>query len=172
MRTGLLTAIALALAGVGEAQWAIAFLGVDHGLFPALMVLVAGIGLAIAAFGFYTDAEGQNAASPVGLAVAAAAHVGYIVAYAAQGHLTNVGPVTLATLGSALGLAIAAYGARRGAATLSVARAGLAIACVTGILWLVGDAQEGVFAFMFGNVLVPLGWGLAALFAGRPESVA
>ena len=172
MRTGLLTAVALALAGVGEAQWAIAFFRLPGEVFSALMVLIAAIGLALAAFGFYADAEGHHAASAIGLAVAAAAHIGYVAAYAAQGNLVDVGPVTLATLGAALGLVVAAYGARRGATTLGVARAGLAIACVAGILWIVGDARNGVKDFMFGNVLVPLGWGLAALFAGRPESVA
>jgi hypothetical protein len=172
MRSGLLTAVALALAGVGEVQWAIAFFGLPNRLFDALMTLVAGIGLGIAAFGFYADAEGRSAAAPIGLAVAAAAHVGYVAAYAAHDQLANLGPVTLATLGAAVGLVIAAYGARRGSATLGACRAGLAVACVAGILWIVGDALHGDYAFMFGNVMAPLGWGLAALFAGRADAEA
>ncbi|GEM_PF-4895970 len=172
MRSGLLTAIALALAGVGEVQWAIAFFTHGNQLFDALMTLIAGIGLGIAAFGFYADAEGRHVAAPVGLAVAAAAQVGYVAAYAGHAALTPVGPITLATLGSALGLVLAAFGARRGAATLTLARAGLAIACVSGILWIVGDASAGEFSFMFGNVMAPLGWGLAALFAGRADAEA
>ena len=167
MKSGLLPAIALALAAVGEVQWALAFSQISGHLFDALMVLIAGIGLAIAAFGFYSDADGRPAATSIGLAVAAAAHLGYIAAYARHDSLANAGFVTLATLGSAIGLVIAAYGARKGTATLGVTRAGLAIACVAGILWIVGDAQEQVYRFMFGNVMVPLGWGMAALFIGR-----
>jgi hypothetical protein len=167
MRSGLLAAVALALAGVGEAQWAIAFFSSPGRVFDALMVLIAGIGLAIAAFGFYSDPDGRPAATSIGLAVAAAAMLGYVAAYAQHASLADLGFVTLATVGSALGLVIAAYGARQGAPTLMVTRAGLAIAAVAGIFWIVGDAQQGEYSFMFGNVMAPLGWGLAALFAGR-----
>lgn len=172
MRSGLLTAIALALAGVGEAQWAIAFFQLGGHAFDATMVLIAGLALAVAAFGFYADALGHHAATSIGLAVAAAAHVGYVAAYARHDNLADIGFVTLATLGAALGLLIAAFGARRGAETLNLCRAGLAIGCVAGLLWIVGDARAGVYDFMFGNVVTPLGWGMAALFAGRPESEA
>lgn len=172
MRSGLLTAVALALAGVGEVQWAIAFFGLGGHLFDALMTLVAGIGLGIAAFGFYASPEGRHAAAPVGLAVAAAAQVGYVAAYAGHGGIATLGPITIATVGAAVGLVIAAYGARRGAKTLLVARAGLAIACVAGIFWIVGDAAQQQYGLLFGDVMIPLGWGLASLFAGRPEAEA
>jgi|SRR5581483_5088925 len=162
MRSGLLAAIALALAGVAEVQWAIVLYG-DALLYQALMLLIAGLGLGIAAFGFYADASGRPAATTAGIALAAAAHVAFIAPYYP---FNPIGMRTLGAFAGGLGLAIATLGVQRGPRMMKLTKLGLGIATLFGLFWLVADVQDHVPSYWFGDVMSPIGLGLAAIFAG------
>lgn len=165
MRSGFLAALALALAAVAEVSWGIFFL--DGFALQAALAFMAGGGLAIASFGHYVDASGRHAASVTGLAVAAGAHVGAIVLSWPLGpELKDV-----AEVGVALGLLLAAYATNRGEAGLKLAKFGLALASVSALLWIPADIVAGHKAYVLGDVLATVGWGLAAAFAGEAHEI-
>lgn len=152
-------AVGLLLAAIAEVQWAATFYGDEN--VHAILLFAAACGFLLAAAGVFF-AQGAWTWQ-VGLAVAAAAHVGYL------GLTYGWGPLLLfAALFAAGGLTLAAAGAwMRGRENL--VRVGLFAAALGGAVWLVADALSGDLSFMVGNVFAMIGWGVAAGFV--PEKM-
>lgn len=153
-------AVGLLLAAIAEVQWAATFYGDEN--VHAVLLFAAACGLLLAAAGVLF---GQGAWTwQAGLAVAAAAHVGYLGLTYAWDWL-----LVLAAFAAAGGLTLAAAGAwlkGRG----SMVRSGLFAAALGGALWTIADTLSGDMSYMVGNVFAMFGWGIAAAFV--PEKLA
>ena len=163
MNARALAAVGFLVVVAAEIQWAVAFLD-GWGLQAALVAIAAG-GFAVAAWGAWDGWDATKVGR--GLMVAAAAHAVYVFSW---GNPFFWSTINSASWGVGLALPVAAVGAMGGALRPGALRYGLWAAAAGATLWIVGDVQAGVYGFMVGNVLAPIGLvvaGAAAPYAAE-----
>lgn len=155
-------AVGLLLAAIAEVQWAATFYSSeDNDMVQAVLLFAAACGFLLAGAGVFFKQGSWT--WQVGLAVAAAAHVGYLGLTYDWGLL-----LMFSALAAAGGLTVAAVGSWLHARE-DLVRYGLFAAALGGALWVVADAMSGDMSFMVGNVFAMVGWGVAAGFV--PEKL-